>query len=161
MPMSKQLVLACDGKSVSQGGLNAEKLKEELSALFPNEEHKIRSMTRKSLLVYCKRTPVINKEIRTSKEKYFRPGSPLNSRQQAYCRCIAHVSAQKSAQNPYAICTKSTKRTGRFKCAPYYNYSNIPDHEVKGLAKLKGKSVSDLKSVSDQEYKRSPRNPYY
>jgi len=161
MHMSKQLILACDGKSASQGGLNFTELKDELSASFPNEEHKIRSMTRKSLLGYCKRTPKINKEIKTSKEKYFRPGSPLNSRQKAYCRCIAHVSAKDSALNPYAICTKSTKRTGRFKCAPYYDYSNIPDHEVKGLAKLKGTNVSNMKRISDEENRKSPRNPYY
>ncbi len=161
MTMTQELVRACDGKSQSQGGLNLNELRNALSNAFPDQEDKIRSMTRKSLLNYCKRTPKINKEIKTSKEKYFRPGSPLNADQKKYCRCISHVSAKKSSINPYAICTKSTHRTGRFKCAPYYDYSNIPSHEIEGLAKLKGKSVAELKRVSDEEYRKSPRNPYY
>ncbi len=159
--MNKSLVLACEGKSESQGGLNLSDLRDELSKIFPDQEDKIRSMTRKSLLGYCKRSSNINKEIKKSKDKYFRPGSPLNSRQKSYCRCIKDLSSKGKVYNPYAVCTKATHRTGRFKCAPYYDYDNMTKEEVAGLAKLKGLSVSEMKKLSYAEYKKSPNDPRY
>ena len=164
--MDLQLLNACEGKSKSTGGLNLPEMKRELIELFPEHRQEISSRTRKSLYRYCKR--YFGEEIREAKEKYFIRGTPLNKKQKDYCRCIAHVAAKnpewcfkhqawKRAKkgdkclNPYAICTKSTKRRGRFYCTKYYDLENIPIEEVKALASMKGMSVSEFKKLAYRE----------
>lgn len=159
--MDIRLARACEGKSYSQGGLNLPEFRQALASKFPEYAQKINSMYRIDLTEFCGNSTRISTAVEKAKASYFRPDSPLDDDQARWCRCIAHVSAKSSAYNPYAICTKSVGRVGRFKCAPYYNYDQMPKEEVEGLAKLKGKSVEQLKSSSEAEYQRSPSNPYY
>lgn len=90
---------------------------------------------------------------------YFKPESNLSQSHQKYCRCIAKVAARnpewcnrhgkwkmgaQGCYNPYAICTKSTKRTGQKRCLPYFDLENMTYKEVKALADMKGKTVEEL-----------------
>jgi hypothetical protein len=104
------------------------------------------------------------KSPKVKSRAYIIRGSPLTEKQKKYCRCLAHVSAQnkavcyrsgewkkgpkskKGCLNPYSICTKLTKRSGpRFECVPYYNLDAIPAAEIKGMAGLHGKTVTQFK----------------
>jgi len=68
------------------------------------------------------------------KPAYFKSGTRLNERQQAFCRCEAHVSKSAAVYNPYAVCAKSTGTTTP--CWIHYNFDRIPDDELRGLARL-------------------------
>lgn len=103
------------------------------------------------------------------KADYFSPDSSLNEEQKKYCRCILHTAAKqpdwcltekawrqnrngKGCYNPYAICTKSTGRSGpQFECVPSYNLDNIPEQELNALGKLKGKSIAELREKASRE----------
>ena len=83
----------------------------------------------------------------------------LNADQQKYCRCLLHVAAQqderclreklwfqnvngKQCYNPYAICSKSTKRKGNINCFDNYNLPFIKHYypsEYNGLMHLHNK----------------------
>jgi len=172
------LLNACMGKSKSAGGLNLPEFRRKLLSLYPGYASEIQSKSRKSLMLYCNKTPEIKKDVITTKEKYFVKGTPLNKKQKKYCRCIAHISGKneewcnkhgawkrgykKGCTNMYSICTKSVGRTGRFKCAPYYNLEGMPAKEVKALADTKGKSVEEFKSwIKSEQRKKGWENPYY
>ena len=116
--------------------------------------------------------------MREAKAKYFVKGTPLNKRQMDYCRCLAHVSAKNPVwcykhqawktvrrgspcYNPYAVCTKSTRRKGRFHCTKYYDLENMPSGEVRALALMKGLSVSDFKKLADRERQAAFEQVYY
>ena len=174
--MDSKLLNACLGKSKSTGGLNFPEMKKALIKLFPKHRQDIQKRTRKSLYQYCKRH--FGEEIREAKERYFVKGAPLNKRQMDYCRCLAHISAKNPewcykhgawkttrkgspCYNPYAICTKSTRRKGRFHCTKYYNLENMPSKEVKALARMKGLSVTKYKILADQERQTSFVKIYY
>jgi len=90
-----------------------------------------------------------------SKEAYFEEGTPLDDKEKAYCRCLAHVAVQQAkgkAANTYAICTKSVRRTGTVECSPYYAFSNWPDAELDAYIRLKYKYLPPnlQKQVTDQ-----------
>jgi len=179
--MDKVLLNACMGKSSAGGGLNIADFREEMAEMFPEKADKIMNMNRKQLQGLCKRDVEIREEIKEAKARYFLPGSPLNERQIAYCRCLAHVSAKNPAEcytgadpewkkgpkskrcyNMYSVCTKSTKRKGRFRCTPYYDLDDMPADEVKSIAMLEGKTVPQLRKYIEEE-RRKPgwKNPYY
>ena len=147
--MNRKLLNACNGKTQSNGGLNLSEMKRILIKMYPNRKRFIESKSRKELESYCKRILFKNepsiKSVNKEKSKYFVRGTPLNEKQKKYCRCLVHVAESKRTTNPYAICTKVTDRKGRFKCLPYYNLNNLTASEVRGLAKLHGKSVPQLK----------------
>ena len=174
--MDVKLLNACLGKAESAGGLNLPEMKKQLVQLFPEHQSEIRRRTRKSLYGYCKK--YFSEEMREAKEKYFVRGTPLNKRQMDYCRCLAHVSAKNPewcykhgawkkvrkgtpCYNPYAVCTKSTKRKGRFRCTKYYDLQNMPAREVRALAAMKGLSVRDFKILADRERQGSFEEVYY
>ena len=58
----------------------------------------------------------------------FVSGNPLTQSQQKFCSCILGAT---SANNPYAVCAKSTGTTSRL-CSEYYDFYTMP------LAKLEG-----------------------
>jgi hypothetical protein len=178
--MEERFVNACRGKSKSQGGMNIQEFKEAITFYFGLEEDEIANMTRKELEMICNQLDESNSPRNEKEEdRYFLPGNPLTKEQKKYCRCIAHVSAKnpencyrdgewekgpKSAGcvNPYSVCTKSTKRKGRFKCAPYYNLDRIPRKEVEGIAKLHDKSVQEMKAfIAEERKKEGWSNPNY
>ena len=101
------------------------------------------------------------------KPNYFRSSSKLNPFQKKYCRCIAHVTATmsdkclrektwkkpyeeikksgiKDCRNPFAICTKSTNRRGKFSCFENFDFKKMPREEVRKQALLEGKTVKEL-----------------
>ena len=174
--MDVKLLNACMGKSKSAGGMNFPEMKRALVRLFPEHRQDIQRRTRKSLYNYCKK--YFGVEMREAKSKYFVKGTPLNKRQMDYCRCLAHISAKNPewcykhgawktvrrgtpCYNEFAVCTKSTKRKGRFKCTQYYDLRNMPSSEVRGLARMKGLSVSDFKKLADRERQASFGKVYY
>lgn len=146
--MDIKFARACEGKAPSQGGMLLSEFKSELIKRYPEYVDEIRSMNRKELTNFCDDNSNIKKDVKDAKSAYFKSKTPLTEEQKSYCRCIAHVSAKDSAYNPYAVCTKSVGRAGSFKCTPYYNYDEIPQEEVEGLARLKGKSTSQLRNSS-------------
>lgn len=164
------------GKSKSTGGLNLPEMKRELIQLFPEHRHEIQKRTRKSLYRYCQK--YFGEEMKEAKAKYFVPGTPLNKHQMKYCRCLAHVAAENPEWcyfhnawktirpgspcfNPYAVCTKSTRRRGRFHCTKYYDLENMPRKEVRALAAIKGLSVPEFKNLAKQERQTSFEEVYY
>ena len=166
------LLKACMGKSVSGGGLNVSNFREEMADMFPEKREQIVHMTRKQLTNLCKRDKEIQGEIKEAKARYFLPGTPLNERQQAYCACLNHVSAKNPAScyvgpkpewkkgprsqqclNPFSVCSKSTKRKGRFHCLKYYDFDNMPQDEVKAISALHGKTVKEARKFIQDEYK--------
>lgn len=174
--MDIRLLNACLGKSESQGGLNLPEMKKQLIQLFPEQRKEIQKRTRKSLYVFCKKH--FEEEMGESRSKYFVEDTPLNKAQMDYCRCLAHVSAKnppwcykhgawKSVRpgtpcyNPYALCTKSTGRKGRFRCAKFYDFENMPKNEVRTLAMMKGLSVPEFKRLAEQERRDSFEEVYY
>lgn len=103
---------------------------------------------------------------------YMRYDSPLNERQEKYCRCLYKVAQQQSSDclrkqkwgrsdsggkqcyNPYAICTKSTKRKGYIPCFPFYDLDKMPDKTLKSLMQLKNKkSIDDLYKSAEEARK--------
>jgi len=174
--MDIKLLNACLGKAESAGGLNLPEMKKQLIQLFPEHRSEIQRRTRKSLYNYCKR--YFGVEMKEAKSKYFVEGTPLNKPQMDYCRCLAHVSAKNPewcykhgawkttrpgtpCYNPFAVCTKSTRRRGRFYCAKYYDFENMPANEVKSLAAMKGLSVADYKRLAAKERRDSFEEVYY
>ena len=172
--MDEKLLYACMGKSKSAGGLNLPEMKKGLIKKFPKHKEEINKMNRKQLTNYCRKN--FGKEIQKSKEKYFVHNSSLNKQQMKYCRCLAHIAAKNpewcyehgawkktkgKCYNPYSVCTKSTKRKGRFYCNKYYDFDNMPEKEVKSLALLKGISVSELKRKAAKERRDYPEKVYY
>jgi len=174
--MDVKLLNACLGKSSSAGGLNLPEMKRQLIKLFPEHRQEIQRRTRKSLYNYCKK--YFGEEMREAKAKYFVKGTPLSKHQMDYCRCLAHVSAKNPewcykhgawkrtrpsapCYNPYALCTKSTKRRGRFHCTKYYDFENMPAKEVRALASMKGLSVAEFKRLAARERKESFEEVYY
>ncbi len=148
--MDQRLVKACEGKSESQGGLNLEEARQHLIRLFPQYEAKLRSIKRSDLKGFCQSVPKIRDRIKYEKERYFVPGAPLSDKEKKWCRCVAHVSANPSSYNPYAVCAKSVGTTAS-SCSPWYDYSSMPRQEVEALAKLKGKTVEELIETSLRE----------
>lgn len=90
------------------------------------------------------------------RKDYFKPNVPLSERQQAYCRCVAHVAAKnpmscyrgkspewkkgrdsENCVNPYSVCAASVGTTS--KCYNYYNFRKIPTQEKQALKRLHGK----------------------
>jgi hypothetical protein len=88
------------------------------------------------------------------RDSYFK--DRLDDSHAKYCRCLLHVSAQQpdwcleeeawwdardgsSCYNPYAVCTKSVRRTGRLECFLNYDLNQIPKREIAKLVVLKGK----------------------
>lgn len=84
--------------------------------------------------------------------KYFKDNTSLSDQQQKWCRCTLHVAADqtqhclenkgwfkqyegKECYNPYAICSKSVGTSVRT-CSENYNFSGIPDEELKAYAYL-------------------------
>ncbi len=53
---------------------------------------------------------------------------------------------KKQCYNPYSICSKSTRRKGRIECFKNTNLKNLPKNELIALAKLKGKSLKELRN---------------
>lgn len=174
--MDLKLLNACRGKSESAGGLNLPEMKHQLIQLFPEQRGEISKRTRKSLYRYCKMH--FAEEMEEAEEKYFVRGTPLNERQQDYCRCLAHVAAKNPKKcytsglwkkrrkgsgcyNPYGVCTKSTRRKGRFHCARYYDFENMPEDEVEALAAMKGVSVAEFKRIAKKERKTGFEEVYY
>lgn len=92
---------------------------------------------------------------------YFKSDHELTPDQEKYCRCTLHVMAKdlkagkedcladkdwgpgKACYNPYSVCAKSTKTSvGRSpKCTVSYNFSGIPDEELRAYATVEGVSV--------------------
>ena len=92
---------------------------------------------------------------------YFKPGHDLTAAQEKYCRCTLHVMGRdlkagkesclatrnwgpgKPCYNPYSVCAKSTKTSvGRSpKCTVSYNFSGIPDDELRAYATVEGVSI--------------------
>lgn len=65
-----------------------------------------------------------------------------------WCRCVAHVSAKRNVNNPYAVCTHSVGRDGRVSCEDYYrNEYHLPADELDALATLKGKTPQQYASI--------------
>lgn len=172
--MDEKLIAACRGKSKSSGGLNLPEMRKRLIKEFPDHKEKLTKMNRKQLTNYCKKH--FSKEIQEAKKKYFVRDTPLNKSQMKYCRCVVKVASKnpqwcykhdrwKSGKgpcyNPYAVCTKSTKRKGRFYCNKYFDFENMSDKEVKSLAALKGVSVSELKSKAAKERRDYMEKVYY
>lgn len=162
--MDSRLLNSCIGKSESSGGLNLPEMKKELIKLYPEYKEEIQQKTRKSLYSFCKKN--FGKDIQKAKKKYFVHDAHLNERQMAYCRCIPKVAVKnpewcykheawkknkEKCVNPYAVCTKSTGRKGRFYCGKYYDFDNIPEKEVEALAALKGVSVNEMKRQAAKE----------
>lgn len=92
------------------------------------------------------------KEERKEKN-YFKVPSGLTEPHERYCRCIAHVASQqpewclkerawfktrdgKKCYNPYAICSKSTKRQGFAECSVNFDFTQFPDSELIAYANL-------------------------
>ena len=91
------------------------------------------------------------------KAGYFKPDHDLTEGQEKYCRCTLHTMAKqpedclaahnwgpgKPCYNPYSVCAKSTRTSvGRSpKCTLNYNYSGIPDDELRAYAIVEGVSV--------------------
>ena len=174
--MDLKLLNACLGKTASSGGMNLPEMRRALIQLFPDHRLELQKRTRKSLYGYCKK--YFSEEIKEAKSKYFVKGTSLNKAQMAYCRCLARVSAKNPewcykheawkhvnpkspCYNPYAICTKSTRRRGRVYCTKYYDLENMPIKEVRSLALMKGLSVSDYKKLALQEQNNYFEEIYY
>ena len=104
----------------------------------------------------------VSKRKTSRKRSYFKRGNTLSEPHERYCRCLLHVADQQSAEclrgkkwnervngkecyNPYAVCSKSTKRKGFAKCSKNYNINNIPKSELQALLRLKGVSLSEFK----------------
>lgn len=172
--MDQVLLNACMGKSLSVGGLNLPDFREEMAEMFPEKVDEIVGMNRKQLTSLCKRDKEIRGEIKEAKARYFLPGSPLNEKQQAYCRCLAHVAAKNPSEcyegkqpewkegpksdqcvNPYSVCTKSTHRQGRFHCLKYYDLDDMPQKEVEAVSALHGKSIKETRKYIQDEHKQS------
>lgn len=103
-----------------------------------------------------KRRSAIPSERKVSKPAatgYFSAQSPLDERQQKYCRCLMHVAAQQppwclrekawrqtrsgvGCYNPYAVCTASVKRQGTVECSANFDFARVPDHELAAYALL-------------------------
>lgn len=67
------------------------------------------------------------------KDIWFKAGE-LSEDQMKHCRCILEVQAKGSAAEPYAVC----RHTGEYirECAPHYDWSNLPEEEVRAYAAL-------------------------
>lgn len=92
---------------------------------------------------------------------YFKPDHNLTAAQEKYCRCTLHVMSRdlqsgnkdclstkdwgpgKDCYNPYSVCAKSTKTSvGRSpKCTISYNFSEIPDDELRAYAIVEGVTI--------------------
>jgi len=142
--MDLKLARACEGKAPSQGGLYLSEFRQKLSDMYPEYTDKIQNMRRTELTQFCKDNSDISSEVKSAKDKYFKPNSPLNDDQKRICRCIMHAAKQSPRYNPYAICRASTKVGGQISCSQYFDYDNIPEQEVENYAKFKNKSISDL-----------------
>lgn len=157
--MNSKLENACFGKTASKGGLNLSDMRMELIALFPKDSKKIKGYNRKALEGFCRRKLKLSKA--NIESSYFIEGTPLNDSQMSYCKCLAHVAAKNPewcyrhgawktvrpgtpCYNPYAVCTKSTRRRGSFPCTKYYDFENMPEDEVRSLAMMKGLSVPNF-----------------
>lgn len=167
--VTKPLYLACSGATKKDGGMNLSEFKKKLKQVFPTNAKHIGSInTRKELEIYCRRSGKINGAIKDAGMRYFKEGVPLDEHQKKYCRCIAKVASQnkrecnkegkwksgkrdKGCVNMFAICTKSTKRTGRVTCAPYYDVDTMPFNELRALADMKGMSVAKYKKFVKSE----------
>ena len=143
--MDLKLARACEGKAPSQGGLYVSEFRNELSNMYPEHADKIQNMTRTELTRFCKENSDISSEVKSAKDKYFKPNSPLNDDQKRICRCIMHTAKQSPRYNPYAICRASTKVAGQISCSSYFDYDNIPEQEGEDYARFKNKSVRELK----------------
>ena len=51
------------------------------------------------------------------------------------------IVAGKKCSNPYAICTKTTGRTGRISSVGYYDWDSLPDNKLKTYAYLKSPKI--------------------
>jgi len=83
---------------------------------------------------------------------YFKSGSSLSEDQKKYCKCTLHVGARNSVDcnlnksfklgsncyNPYAVCSKSTHRTGSVICGTEYDFESMPKAERDAFAALHG-----------------------
>lgn len=158
-----KFTLACKGKSASQGGMNIGDLKKELIKKYPKDRNKISIMKRDEITDYCSNISIVKKKIEEYEDSYFLPNSGLSKEQKKYCRCISHISTKNrdwcykhkawktqcaGCINPYSLCTKQTKRKGNVDCASNMNFRAIPKDELHSLAKLKGKTINQLKSGS-------------
>lgn len=102
-------------------------------------------------------------KTRSRKRSYFKKGNKLSEPHRKYCRCIYHVADKQSSKclkqrawetkvdgkqcyNPYAICSKSTKRKGSVECFKNTNLNALPQNEIKALADLKRMSVAELRA---------------
>jgi hypothetical protein len=122
--------------------------------------------------------PSVRSEKESNEKQYFTEDAPeiyqdSTSMPARYCRCIAHTAKQqpdwclkekawyqkrdgKGCYNPYAVCTKSIKRTGNVECFSYYDLENLPEEEQMALMYLKNKNnLAELY----QEY-RNDRQKY-
>lgn len=108
------------------------------------------------------RSPSISPKKVSAGKQYFTEDAPeiyqdSESMPARYCRCIAHTAKQqpdwclkekawyqkregKGCYNPYAVCTKSIKRTGNVECFPYYDLENLPEEEQMAFMYLKNKN---------------------
>lgn len=133
--MDTHLLMACDGKSASQGGLNLEDFRLSLSNVYPGLG--IENMKRQDLITFCKSKTELVKGIEIYKDSYFKDPSRLSEQNKKYCRCQMHVAGK--VDNPYAVCTSRVGREGNPKCYDEFDFDNIPSDEVKAYMKWKGK----------------------
>ena len=111
LKMQRELLRACEGASLSKGGLNFAEFKARLIQEFPRKEKRITTFkTRKELQEYCLQDRNIRAKVNRTKKSlektkqsyspkspekdYFKSGSKLTPQQRKLCRCIAHVSAK-------------------------------------------------------------------
>ncbi len=116
-----------------------------LEALLDHIQQKRRSATPSEVKVATGSKPAAS--------GYFSTQSPLDEKQQKYCRCLMHVAAQQPAwclrekawrqtrsgvgcYNPYAVCTASVKRQGTVECSGNFDFARVPDNELVAYALL-------------------------
>lgn len=67
-----------------------------------------------------------------------------------------HVAPQYPKYNPYAVCTKATKRWGIHTCTEKYEFEEFTTEELRGYAKMKkitGSSSMSRSKLIDALYK--------
>ena len=97
-----------------------------------------------------------NTNKKAKEDNYFKPESELTEQQKKYCRCQMKVAAKqtpnclkdkawyqkrdgKECYNVYAVCAKSVGTTTH--CGVHYNFSGIPDDQLKAYANLHNKTI--------------------
>src|SRR5205085_6538 len=129
--------------------LNIKDIRNELAAKYPEDADEIMNSKRPALKKWCKNVKKEEKivdDVLGPIPRHNRPGKGYTEREKKFCRCVSHVSAKQENVNPYAVCKSSTGQRANVKCMDYYvEEYDMPEDEIKAMAKMKKKHVDQFR----------------